>query len=147
MIVMTNGVFDVLHPGHVNLLLECRRLAGERGAVIVLVDDDSKVRENKGDQRPIFTVRERVKALKFFRLGDKSLVNQVLVFYSDEDLEAQIKMFGPDILVKGSDWSGKRVVGAEYAKQVIFYPNMDYSSTSIIDRIKSGPKWKAINRT
>lgn len=144
-IIATNGVFDVLHPGHINLLLECRELAGDRGLVIVFIDDDTKVRNDKGDQRPIFTTHERLKALRFFRTRDRRLVDQVHVFYSDEDLEAQIKMTAPDILVKGSDWDGKKVVGAEYAKEVLYFPRMDYSSTSIIERIKKGPEWRSLS--
>lgn len=146
-VVITNGCFDVLHAGHVNLLLECRHLAGERGIVIVLIDDDTKVKKDKGNDRPIFKIHERMNQVRSLRYGNKLIVDEVRVFFSDEDLSHLIKIYKPDILVKGSDWKGKVIIGGEHAKEVVFFDYIDgYSSTSIIERIKKGPEWRALNR-
>lgn len=146
-LAITNGVFDVLHPGHFNLLMYCRHLVGESGQVMVLIDHESKVHKDKGEDRPIFNIRERIKALESLEAyPGRHIVDQCLVFYSDEQLDQTIKMIKPDFLVKGSDWKDKKVIGGEYAKAVMFFDRIEYSSTSIIDRIKKGPEWRTLSQ-
>jgi cytidyltransferase-like protein len=135
MIVMLNGVFDVLHVGHFNLLAYCRQLAGD-GKVIVAIDEDDKVRADKGINRPVFDVHERAKALLDLRIGGQPIVDDVEFFHTDDELEAIIKSIMPEVIVKGSDWNGKHVVGSETA-EVKFYDRIDeYSTTEIIKRCR-----------
>jgi D-beta-D-heptose 7-phosphate kinase/D-beta-D-heptose 1-phosphate adenosyltransferase len=139
---LTNGVFDVFHIGHLQLLKHCRDLAGEDGEVIVLIDDDAKVRQDKGECRPIFHTHERMKMLNEIPgCNGRPLVDVCMYFYSDEQLENMIKNLNADILVKGSDWRDKPIMGANYVKKVEFFDRIDgYSTSEIIDRIKD--KWK-----
>lgn len=134
--VITNGVFDILTPGHFNLLTFCRHIADVegRGKVIVCIDEDMKVMADKGLQRPVFEVHERAKALLDLRIGDKQLIDGVHFFTTNLMLLHLIKRERPDYIVKGSDWEGKTVVGSEVSK-VVFFPRMDYSTTEIIRRV------------
>lgn len=133
--VFTNGVFDTLHVGHFNLLMYCRKIAGENGKVIVAIDEDEKVMASKGLRRPIFNVHERAKALLDLRMpDDKPVVDDIQFFHTDLELEMMIRRITPDYLVKGADWETKRVVGAEFTR-VQFYRRIDeYSTTEIIRR-------------
>lgn len=132
--VLINGVFDVLTPGHINLLLYARQLA-EYDHVIVALDEDELVMATKGLQRPIFNVHERAKALSDLRIDGKPLVNRLEFFHTNRVLENIIRRIKPDILLKGSDWRGKKIIGEEYAGKVVFFERMDYSSTEVIRRV------------
>jgi D-beta-D-heptose 7-phosphate kinase / D-beta-D-heptose 1-phosphate adenosyltransferase len=131
--IITNGVFDILHPGHFNLLMYCRRLAGE-GQVIVALDEDEKVMADKGLQRPIHNIHDRMKAICELQGLSGPLVDIVEPFSSNLSLYHLIRKHKPDIIVKGSDWEGKIVVGEASAK-VMFFPRMDYSTTDIVRRV------------
>lgn len=135
MIVFTNGVFDLLSVGHFNLLMFCREKAGFYGQVVVGVDEDDKVMADKGLHRPIYTSAERAKALYDLKFADQRLVNKVEFFHTNLELEMMIKRIKPDIIVKGSDWLGRKVVGSEVAKVVMFDRMQDYSTTEIIRRV------------
>lgn len=131
-IVMTNGCFDVLHPGHVSYLRRAKEL-GDR--LIVAVNSDDSVRRLKGPTRPINKVTDRIKMLAAL-----SSVDWVVSF--DEDTpQALYKTVLPDILVKGNDYEGKEVSGATEVianggKVVLidFLPN--YSTSAIIRKIQ-----------
>jgi D-beta-D-heptose 7-phosphate kinase/D-beta-D-heptose 1-phosphate adenosyltransferase len=79
-IVFCNGCFDVLHVGHINLLLLCRKWAGVDGQVIVGLDSDEKVRKDKGNNRPIFSQQERYDALMALKNGLDPVVDAVYKF-------------------------------------------------------------------
>jgi cytidyltransferase-like protein len=144
-IVFTNGCFDVLHVGHFNLLLFCRLLAGDLGKVIVGLDSDEKILKDKGGDRPIYSFKERSYAIR--SLGDdidlfngkycnqtiSTLVDEVYKFDSNEELHDLIKKACPDVIVKGSDWTGN-VVGSDLA-EVIIVPKWSFSTTELIKRI------------
>lgn len=133
--VFTNGVFDVLHVGHINLLLQCREIAGPKGQVIVAIDEDEKVMADKGLTRPIFNVHERAKALLDLMAGnDRVIVDRVEFFHTNLELEMVIRKVNPDIIVKGGDWKGRRVVGSEVARVQFVGRLGDYSSSEIIRR-------------
>lgn len=132
--ILINGVFDVLTPGHINLLLYARQLA-EYDHVIVALDDDVKVMTDKGLQRPIFTIHERAKALMDLKIGGQQLVNRLEFFETNRVLENIIRRIKPDVLLKGSDWKGRKIIGEEYAGKVVFFERMDYSSTEVIRRV------------
>lgn len=133
--VFVNGVFDLLHPGHFNLLMFARTMADQpQGRVIVALDEDEKVMIDKNIRRPIFNIHERSKALLDLRIGDRPVVDEVEWFYTNLQLEHLIRKHKPDYLVKGSDWRDKLVVGAQYTK-VLFYDRIEYSTTDIVRRV------------
>jgi len=123
--VWTNGCFDILHRGHIEMFKFAKSLGDE---LIVGLDTDEKVKEAKGDDRPFNTLVDRELVVSSIRYVDKTFS-----FNSQKQLEHLIKSINPDILVVGSDWEGKYVVGAEYAKEVIFFPRVDgYSTTKVL---------------
>lgn len=124
-ISFVNGCFDVLHPGHIKLLKYARSLGDY---LIVAIDSDRKVAEMKGSERPIFSQHDRALMLKSIRY-----VDVVHVFNTKEDLEQLLESIQPDIIVVGSDWKGKEVVGSQYAKSVRFFDRIGgYSTTKTI---------------
>ena len=125
--VWTNGCFDVLHRGHLELLRHAKSLGD---VLYVGIDSDSKVSKDKGLNRPINNMNDR----KFF-LESIEYVDKVFIFCDTTDLEETIEYVSPDIIVIGSDWEGKTVVGQKYAKEVVFFDRIPgYSTTQIINR-------------
>jgi rfaE bifunctional protein nucleotidyltransferase chain/domain len=126
--IFVNGTFDILHRGHLELLNFARGLGD---FLMVGIDTDDRVKEKKGTTRPIHNQEER----KFFLENLKS-VDEVKFFSSDQELEQLIKSFQPDIMVVGSDWKGKSVIGSYYASKLIFFDRIgDYATTKIIQDI------------
>jgi len=127
--VVVNGSFDILHLGHLRLLEYARSFP--QSYVLVLTDSDRRIRELKGPERPIHNEYERCS----FLFAIKS-VDRVETFDSDQELERLLKEFGPDIMVKGSDYRGKKIIGAEYCKEIKFYDRLEkYSTTNKIQDI------------
>lgn len=127
--VIVNGTFDILHLGHLRLLEYAR--AHPQSYVYVLIDSDRRVKELKGPDRPVHNEYERASFL--FAL---KAVDRVDVFDSDQELIEYIKNFDPDVMVKGSDYRGKPVIGSEYCKQIKFYDRLEkYSTTNKIQDI------------
>jgi D-beta-D-heptose 7-phosphate kinase/D-beta-D-heptose 1-phosphate adenosyltransferase len=126
--VIVNGTFDILHPGHIGMLNTARSLGDY---LVVCIDTDRRVKELKGDSRPIND--------QYFRkvmLQNIKAVDIVELFDSQEDLIELIKLYKPDIMVKGSDWRGKSVVAEQYVNSIHWYDRIDeYSTTQIIQRI------------
>ena len=112
-IVFINGCFDILHRGHLELFKYARTLGDK---VIVAIDSDEKVRRDKGPDRPINNLKDR----KFFlsRLKD---IDEILDFNSREELENLVKQLTPDVMLVGSDWRDKTIVGGQYAKEIKFF--------------------------
>ena len=103
-VVFTNGVFDLLHPGHARYLQEARALGD---ALIVAINSDRSVRAIKGPQRPVNTEAERGEVLLAL-----AAVDAVVIF--DEDTPYQvIRCIQPDVLVKGADWGPDEIVGRD----------------------------------
>ncbi len=126
--VFVNGTFDILHRGHIELLNYAKSL-GEY--LLVGIDSDERVKEKKGQTRPIHSQQER----KFF-LENLKAVDAVDIFSSDQELEMMIKSFKPDIMVVGSDWKDKSVIGSYYAAKLIFFERIgEYSTTKTIQDI------------
>src|SRR5215813_12428181 len=111
--IWTNGCFDILHRGHIELFKYARSLGDE---LTVGVDSDRKVMRDKGHERPINNLEDRIEMLNSIRYIDK-----VVHFDSIDDLECLIKNHKPDIMVIGSDWKGKRIIGGICAKEVQFF--------------------------
>tara|TARA_Y100000389_G_C17446668_1_gene512043 strand:- start:247 stop:645 length:399 start_codon:yes stop_codon:yes gene_type:complete len=127
-ISFVNGCFDVLHPGHIKLLKYARSLGDY---LIVAIDSDRKVSEMKGVERPIFSQHDRSIMLNSIRY-----VDVVHVFDTKKELENLLESIKPDIMVVGSDWKGKKIVGSQYAKSVRFFDRLeDYSTTKTIQGI------------
>lgn len=128
--VFVNGTFDVLHPGHMSLLT----FASNTGNyLLVAIDSDDRVRSLKGLNRPINN--EEVRAKMLFHIKG---VDEVKIFDTDEDLIKAIKDYEPDVMIVGSDYRNKRVIGSEYAKELVFVErDKRYSSTKIIEDIIS----------
>jgi D-beta-D-heptose 7-phosphate kinase/D-beta-D-heptose 1-phosphate adenosyltransferase len=131
-IVFTNGVFDILHPGHLRYLQAARR---HGDLLIVGLNSDASVRRNKGPERPINPEAERAEVLEAL-----TCVDAVSVF--DEDTPAEIiRRVQPDVLVKGADWAPDRIVGRDTVEarggKVVLEPvEQGYSTTSIVERAK-----------
>lgn len=126
--VFTNGCFDALHVGHVNLLEFCKILAGPKGSVVVAVDDDEKVERDK-NRKPLFRTWERA-----VHLSTIPGVDKVRTFRTDEELLEIIKEEKPDIIVKGHDWLGKDIVGSDEAAVHLFPIKAAISTSLIIER-------------
>ena len=127
-IVWTNGVFDILHTGHLKLLRHAHTL-GKR--LVVGINSDSSVKRLKGDLRPINDQNTRKEAL--LELG---FVDDVVIFEQDTPYEA-IKEIQPDVIVKGGDYTVEQVVGNDIAKVEIFPTVKGYSTTKTIERMKA----------
>jgi len=128
-VVFTNGCFDILHVGHVKYLQEAKSYGD---VLIVGLNSDSSVRELKGPKRPVNTEADRA-----YILAALESVDYVVVF-SEETPHDLIKNIAPDILVKGGDYEGKNVVGAEFAKELRLVQFVDgKSTTATIERINT----------
>jgi D-beta-D-heptose 7-phosphate kinase/D-beta-D-heptose 1-phosphate adenosyltransferase len=131
-IVFTNGVFDILHPGHVRYLQAARR---HGDLLIVGLNSDASVRRNKGPERPINPQDERAEVLAAL-----ACVDAVSLF--DDDTPADIiRRVQPDVLVKGADWPADQIVGRETVEgrggRVVLEPvEQGYSTSAIVERIK-----------
>jgi len=126
--IFVNGTFDILHRGHLELLNYAKSLGD---FLLVGIDSDGRVREKKGPKRPIYNQEER----KFF-LENLKAVNAVDIFSSDYELEQMIESFKPDIMIVGSDWKDKPVIGSSYAGKLIFFDRIgDYATTKTIQSI------------
>jgi rfaE bifunctional protein nucleotidyltransferase chain/domain len=130
-IVFTNGCFDILHPGHVDLLARARALGD---ALVLGLNTDASVRRLKGPTRPITKLEDRA-----YVLCALQSVDYVTAF--DEDTPAAlIEAVRPDVLVKGGDWPLERIVGRETVQaaggEVLSLPLLPgYSTTVVIERI------------
>jgi D-beta-D-heptose 7-phosphate kinase/D-beta-D-heptose 1-phosphate adenosyltransferase len=126
--VWVNGCFDILHPGHIELFKVAKSL-GDR--LIVGIDTDEKVKNDKGLSRPINSLLFRKTMLESIKY-----IDIVLPFGSKLELEQLIELYNPDILLVGGDWRNGEVVGRQYAKQVKFFNRIgNYSTTNLISTI------------
>ncbi len=132
-VVFTNGVFDLLHPGHVRYLAEAR---AHGDALVVAVNSDRSVRAIKGPARPVNPGRERAEVLSALAAVD------AVVIFDEDDPHAVIAELRPDVLVKGADWAADRIVGRDSVEagggRVIRIPLAPgFSTTSMIERIRT----------
>ena len=126
--IFVNGTFDLLHPGHVSLLNWAKSLGDY---LVVGIDTDDRVKEKKGSTRPIYNQTDRG-----IMLVSLSAVDEVRYFDSDESLENLVKEVKPDIIVVGSDWKGKTIIGSYYAAELKFFDRIEeYATTKTIQCI------------
>src|SRR3989442_9920784 len=131
-IVFTNGVFDLLHPGHVRYLQHARALGD---ALIVGVNSDRSVRANKGPSRPITPEGERAEVL-----GALACVDAVVIFDAETPYDLIVAL-QPDVLVKGADWAADAIVGRDIVEArgglVVRVPvETGHATTKMIERIR-----------
>jgi D-beta-D-heptose 7-phosphate kinase/D-beta-D-heptose 1-phosphate adenosyltransferase len=134
-IVFTNGVFDILHPGHVFSLSQA---AKEADFLVVGLNSDNSVKRLKGQQRPVNDQDSRA-----LLLASLLMVDAVVIFEEDTPLEL-INSIEPDVLVKGGDYTIENIVGAKEVivngGRVVINPVIEgYSTTSMIDKLKDLP--------
>ena len=127
--IIVNGSFDIVHLGHIRLLQYAQSFPS--AYVYVLIDTDRRIKELKGTDRPINTEYERATLL-----SELKLVDRVDIFDTDEELVNLIRNYDPDIMIKGSDYRNKPIIGAEFCKQIKFYDRLEqYSTTNKIQDI------------
>jgi rfaE bifunctional protein nucleotidyltransferase chain/domain len=132
-IVFTNGVFDLLHPGHVRYLQDARR---EGDALVVAVNSDRSVRAIKGPGRPINSEQDRAEVLAALTCVD------AVVVFDEDDPHQIISRLRPDVLVKGADWAADAIIGRDIVEanggRVVRVALADgYSTSAIIRKIRS----------
>ena len=133
-VVFTNGVFDLLHPGHVELLEAARR---EGDALVVGVNTDASVgRLGKGAGRPVSPQEARARVL-----AGLAAVDCVVLFEEDTPLDL-IRALAPDVLVKGADYTRERIVGADWVEarggRVVRIPVVPgFSTTALVERLRA----------
>ena len=130
--MFTNGVFDLLHPGHVDVLLGARR---EGDHLVVGLNADASVRRLKGPERPVRSEAERA-----YVLAALACVDAVVVFEQDTPLEL-VRRLQPDVIVKGGDYTPDTIVGADIVRarggRVVVIPlTPGQSTTSIIEKLR-----------
>ncbi len=132
-IVFTNGVFDIIHPGHIELF-QFAKSCGD--IVIVGINTDDSIRRLKGDSRPVFPLAERMEILEAIEF-----IDFVIPFSEDTPLTLIKKLYKIDILIKGGDYKTNEVVGREEVeksggKLLIFQFQSNYSTSAIINKVK-----------
>mgnify|MGYP001765825518 CR=1 FL=1 len=133
-VVFTNGVFDLLHRGHVEYLADARAL-GDR--LVVGLNSDASVRRLKGPARPIVPAADRAAVLRALACVD------LVVEFDDDTPERLIRAVAPDVLVKGGDWEVSRIVGRDFVEsrggRVLSIPLREgYSTSALVRRIREG---------
>tara|TARA_Y100000310_G_C20369436_1_gene662834 strand:- start:24 stop:419 length:396 start_codon:yes stop_codon:yes gene_type:complete len=125
-IVFTNGCFDIIHRGHIELLMYCKSIGRK---VIVGLNSDCSVKRLKGVSRPVTSQDDRKIVLEALKYVDK-----VIIFYEDTPYDL-IKIIKPDIIVKGGDYNKEDVVGNDLSEVKIFNYVDGYSTTKTIKHI------------
>tara|TARA_R100001129_G_scaffold186629_1_gene179328 strand:- start:5365 stop:5766 length:402 start_codon:yes stop_codon:yes gene_type:complete len=129
--VWVNGCFDVIHRGHIELF---RYAKAQGDYLIVGLDKDSRISESKGVSRPINKLEDRV-----FVLQSIKYIDEVVSFGSDTELEEQIKLASPDIMVVGDDWKNKKIIGGHLVDNKLYFKRLiGYSTTDILRGQASG---------
>jgi rfaE bifunctional protein nucleotidyltransferase chain/domain len=132
-VVFTNGVFDLLHPGHVRYLRDARALGD---ALMVAINSDRSVRANKGKGRPITPQAERAEVLLALDAVD------AVTIFDEETPHAIITAVQPDVLVKGADWGpdnivGRDVVEARGGRVVRMTLAQGFSTTALLEKVRA----------
>lgn len=127
--IWVNGCFDVLHRGHIELFKYAKSLGDY---LVVGIDKDERIKNHKGDNRPINCLEDRIEMLRSIKY-----IDDVVCFGSDEELDSKVLLSGAVIMVVGSEYENKNVIGSSHVEEVKFFNRMGgYSSTKIISELK-----------
>jgi D-glycero-beta-D-manno-heptose 1-phosphate adenylyltransferase len=136
--VLTNGVFDLLHPGHTAYLAQARRLAGRRGQLFVALNSDRSVKQLKGPLRPILDEKSRA-----YNLAQLQSVDGIVIF-NRRRLTREIRTLQPDLYVKAGDYTlatldpGERAALEQAGARIRFLPFLPgFSTTSLIAKLRA----------
>lgn len=126
--IFVNGCFDIIHRGHIELFKYAKSLGD---LLHVAIDSDERVKQKKGNSRPVNTQQDRL-----FILQSLKYIDLVYIFDSDNELVSLIKDIKPDIMIVGSDWKNNKIIGSEYARELRFFERIEkYSTTKLIQSI------------
>ena len=126
--IWVNGTFDVLHIGHIRLILHAASL----GVLRVGIDTDERVRSKKGIERPFNKLDDRIEFLSAI-----AGVNSVVSFGTDDELRNCIKEYEPDVMVIGGEYKYKEIIGLEYVPNIEFFEKIEgFSTTNILKNKK-----------
>ena len=124
-VIWTNGCFDILHRGHIELFKYAKSLGDY---LVVGVDTDERVKASKGSSRPFNVIEDRVAMLESIRY-----IDEIYVFDTNSELDNQVLLSGAEIIVVGSDYKNKKVIGSRHAQKVMFFDRIKgYSTTKIL---------------
>lgn len=125
--VFINGCFDILHRGHIEFFKYAKSIGDK---LIVAIDSDDRVSKMKGKSRPVNCFDDRV-----FVLNSIKYIDEVYGFNSNIDLEVLLFRIKPEVMIVGSDWKDKEIVGSKYAKELQFFNRIEqYSTTKVLQR-------------
>lgn len=143
--IWVNGCFDILHTGHMDLLWYAKlyypralvsKLPKDYNKLFVGLDSDKRVKQLKGDKRPINDINTRLSMMQNLRM-----VDEVFIFDTDDELRQLIKQFNIDYMIVGDQYKDKEVIGRENSKYgVVFYSVDGRSTTNIVEKIKKEAK-------
>ena len=126
--VWTNGCFDILHRGHIELFKYAKSLGDY---LVVGLDDDDRIKVSKGDNRPINSLEDRMEMLRSIKY-----IDDVVWFDHDDELDAQVLLSGAEIMVVGSEYKNKNVIGSRHVKEVKFFDRVGgHSTTNIVEKL------------
>jgi rfaE bifunctional protein nucleotidyltransferase chain/domain len=133
-VIWLNGTFDVLHMGHIKLFEKAHEIACDEfpafsWEIVVGIDTDERIRKNKGNERPVNNLSDRMEFLRAIRYVDK-----VHSFNSDEQLSDLVELYLPKFMVIGEDYKNKKIIGSEYIDKIVYVPRYGgLSSSNIIN--------------
>lgn len=124
-VVWTNGCFDVLHRGHIELFKYAKSLGDY---LVVGIDTDERVKASKGPSRPFNNIEDRIAMLESIKY-----IDEIYVFDTNTELDSQVRLSGAKIIVVGSDYKNKKVIGSRHTQEVRFFDRIKgYSTTKIL---------------
>jgi len=124
-VIWTNGCFDILHVGHIKLFKYAKSLGDH---LIVGIDSDERIRNSKGIHRPINNLQDRTEMLESIKY-----IDEVVWFHNDCELDNQVLLSGAEIMVVGSEYKDKKVIGSRHVQQIKFFEKIyGYSTTRIL---------------
>ena len=124
-VIWTNGCFDILHRGHIELFKYAKSLGDY---LVVGIDTDERVKASKGPKRPFNNIEDRIAMLESIKY-----IDEIYVFDTNSDLDSQVLLSGAEIMVVGSDYKDKEVIGSRHVQEIKFFNRIDgYSTTKIL---------------
>lgn len=124
--IWINGSFDIIHVGHIRLINYAKSL----GVTRIGLDSDERISSKKGTSRPFTTLQDRTELISSI-----NGIDSVVHFNTDDELVARIIDWKPDIMVIGSDYIGKKIIGSDHIGEILFYPRSNDSTTGLIEKI------------